>query len=145
MSTIAIYLIWSIFLAPTEVEGKGLKFWCDITFQQKTSQYIKLERIVVIFGFLVNMENTKQYILIPPLRPFSLKNDGLPLNSLFWFSPTAVHRFDASDMAVPGLHISCTRLQELILVVLKLKLSKLSTPYIFATLHLNCYQLSNVD
>ena len=103
-----------IFLAPTEVEGKGLKFWCDITFQQKTSQYIKLERIVMIFGFLVNMENTKQYILIPPLRPFSLKNDGLPLNSLFWFSPTAVHRFDASYMAVPGLHISCTRLQELI-------------------------------
>ena len=39
--------------APTEVEGNG----CDITVQQKTSKYIKLERIHMIFGFLVNMEN----------------------------------------------------------------------------------------
>ena len=37
---------------------------------------------------------------------FSLKNDALPLNSLFWSPPTAVHRFDAWDMAVPGLYIS---------------------------------------
>ena len=41
---------------------------------------------------------------IPPLGPFSLKNAALPLNSLFWSPLTAVHRFDASDMAVPGLY-----------------------------------------
>ena len=28
--------------------------------------------------------------LFPPLGPFSLKNDALPLNSLFWSPPTAV-------------------------------------------------------
>ena len=46
-----------------------------------------------------------QYIFIPPPGPSSLKNDALTLNSLFWSSPTAVHRFDAWDMA-PGLYIS---------------------------------------
>ena len=30
----------------------------------------------------------------------------MPLNSLFWSPPTAVHKFDALDMAVPGLYIS---------------------------------------
>ena len=44
--------------APTEVEGEGLQLRCDITVQQKTSKYIKLERIHMIFGFLVNMENS---------------------------------------------------------------------------------------
>ena len=48
----------------------------------------------------------KHFILIPSLGPFSLKNDALPLNSLFWSPPTAVHRFDAWDRAVPGLYIS---------------------------------------
>jgi len=43
------------------------------------------------------------------------KNDALPLNSLFW-SPTAVHRFDASDMAVPSLNISCTVLAKDIII-----------------------------
>jgi len=43
---------------PTEVEGKGLKLRCDITVQQKTSWYIKLEQRLMIYGFLVNMENT---------------------------------------------------------------------------------------
>ena len=42
------------------------------------------------------------YIIIPP----SYIIDVLPLNSLFWSPPTAVHRSDASDMAVPGLYIS---------------------------------------
>ena len=37
---------------------------------------------------------------------FYLKNNALPLNSLFWSPPTAVHRFDAWYMAVPGLYIS---------------------------------------
>jgi len=44
--------------APTEFEGKGLQLWWDIAVQQKTSYYIKLERILMIFGFLVNIENT---------------------------------------------------------------------------------------
>ena len=39
----------------------------------------------------------EQYIFIPLLGPFSLKNDALPLNSLFWSPPTAVHRFDTWD------------------------------------------------
>ena len=43
--------------APTEVERKGLQLWCDIAVQQKHN-YIKLERILLIFGFRVNMENT---------------------------------------------------------------------------------------
>jgi len=41
---------------------------------------------------------------------FLFKNYALPLNSLFWSPPTAVHRFDASDISVPpgppGLYIS---------------------------------------
>jgi len=57
------------------------------------------------FGFLVKMENTIAIYSIPTLGPFSLKNDALPLNSLFWSPPSAVHIFDASDMAVPGLDI----------------------------------------
>ena len=40
------------------------------------------------------------------LFPSPLIIDVLSLNSLFWSPPTAVHRFDASDMAVPGLYIS---------------------------------------
>ena len=56
----------------------------------------------MIFGFLVNMENTIK--IYPYSTPWALfpQNDSLPLNSLFWSSPiAAVHRFDASDMAVP--------------------------------------------
>ena len=44
------------------------------------------------------------YFFIPPLGPFFPQNAALPLNSLFWSPLTAVHRFDASDMAVPGLY-----------------------------------------
>ena len=89
---------------PIEVERKGLQLWCDIAVQQ-WHNYIKLERILLIFGFLVNMENTiAMYFLFHPLGPFSLKNAALPLNSLFWSPLTAVHRFDASNMAVPGLY-----------------------------------------
>ena len=40
--------------------------------------------------------------LFHPFWALSLKNDALPLNSLFWSLPTAVHRFDAQDMAVPA-------------------------------------------
>jgi len=68
--------------ALTEVEGKKLKLWCDITVQQKPS-------------------------LFHPLGPFPSKKDALPLIFLFWSPPTAVHRFDAWDMAVSGLYISC--------------------------------------
>ena len=61
----------------------------------------------MIFGLLVNMENTIGIYSYSTLWPFFLKNDVLPLNSLFLSPhPTAVHRFDASDMAVPGLYIS---------------------------------------
>ena len=77
--------------ASTEVEGKGLNLWSDITVQKKQ----------------VNLSS--EYILFlasGQYGPFSLKNDALPLNSLFWSPPTAVHRFDAWDMAVPGLYIS---------------------------------------
>ena len=55
----------------------------------------------------------QQYILIPPLGPFSLKNDELPLNSLFWSPPTAAHRFDSADMAGPGLYIAWSLLTPL--------------------------------
>ena len=56
----------------------------------------------MIVGFLIDMENTIA------IYSNSLKNDALPLNSLFLFPPTAVHRFDASDVTVPGLYISWT-------------------------------------
>ena len=43
------------------------------------------------------------YFISPP----PLIIDVLHLNSLFSSPPTAVHKFDALDMAVPGLYISC--------------------------------------
>ena len=58
----------------------------------------------MIFAFLVNMENT--IAIYSYSTPWSL----FTLNSLFWSPPTAVHRFDISDMAVPGLYISWVRL-----------------------------------
>ena len=66
----------------------------------------------MIFGFLGNMENTIAiyFYSTPGLGPFSHKNDALPLNSLFWSPPTAVHRSDASDMTVPGLYISWVKI-----------------------------------
>jgi len=51
------------------------------------------------------------------------KNDALPLNSLFWSPPTAVHRFDTWDMAVPGLYISWVQ-QEFIFKKFPLKIIK---------------------
>ena len=60
----------------------------------------------MIFGFLVNMENTKAiYFYSTPWAPFP-QNDALPLNSVFRSPPNAVHGFEASDMRVPGLYIS---------------------------------------
>ena len=58
---------------PTEVEGKGLKLWCDITVQQKNKylyQYIKLEGIL-IFGFW-------SILKIHPLGPFLSKKMRCP-------------------------------------------------------------------
>ena len=49
--------------APTEFEGKGLQLWWDIAVQQKTSYYIKLERILMIFG-------NSNLFLCHPLGPF---------------------------------------------------------------------------
>ena len=77
--------------SPTRVEGKGLKLWCDITVQQKTSLYIKLKRILIIFGFLINMENKIAIYSYSTPWPISLKNDALPLNSLFWSSTQIWH------------------------------------------------------
>ena len=66
--------------APIEVEGKGLQLWCHITVQQKTSyKYIKLERILMIFGFLVNMENTIEiYSYSTPWALFPQKGCVVP-------------------------------------------------------------------
>ena len=59
----------------------------------------------MIFGFLVNMKNTIAiYSYFTTWVDFFLKNDALPLNSLFWSPPTAINRFDSS---VPGLYIFC--------------------------------------
>ena len=80
----------------------------------------------MIFGFLVNMENTN--IFIPPLGPFSLKNDALPLNSLFLSPSTPVHRFDASDMAVPGGYRK--KMSPIILAVLRLLDTKKLDKYV---------------
>ena len=77
-----------------------------------------LERILIIFGFLVDMENT--IVISSYSTPWAmfLKNDALPLSSLFWSPPTAVHRFDASDMAVPGLYISWSALKTCVFQIL---------------------------
>ena len=42
----------------------------------------------------------------PTKNKLKYQIDALPLNSLFWSPPTAVHGFDAWDMAIPGLYIS---------------------------------------
>ena len=88
--------------APTEVEGKGLKPWCDITVQQKIYQvWANTFWLSGQYGnYNINI------FLFHPLGPFPSKNYALPLNSMFWSPPTAVHGFDASDMPVPGLYIS---------------------------------------
>ena len=73
---------------PTEVEGKGLKLlflYCSPTKNKLIYQ--------VRVNFWLSGQNGIRYILIPP-------DDALPLNSLFWSPPTAVHGFEASDMAV---------------------------------------------
>ena len=69
----------------------------------------KLEGIHMIFGFLVDMENTIVISTYSTPWALFLKNDALPLSSLFWSSPTAVHGFYTWDMAVPGLYISCLK------------------------------------
>ena len=93
--------------APTEIEGKGLKLWCDIKGQQKTSEYIKLKRILMIWLSGHYGKYNSNIFLFHLLGPSPSKMMRMPLNSLFWSPPTAVHGFDAWDMAVPGLYISC--------------------------------------
>ena len=78
--------------ALAEVEGKGLKL-CDITVQQKPSSSIKFERILMIFGFLVNIENTIAIYSYSPLGPFSLKNDALP-----WILCFDLHPLQYTDL-----------------------------------------------
>ena len=56
-----------------EVEGKGPEFWCDITVQQKTSKYIKLERILMILLSGQYGKYNSIILLFPPLGPFPLK------------------------------------------------------------------------
>ena len=90
---------------PTEFEGKGLKLWCDITrYYSPTKNKSKYQdfRLSAQYG----KYNSNLFLFHAPLGSFSLKNDALPLNSLFWSPPTAVHRFDACYMSVPGLYIS---------------------------------------
>ena len=69
----------------------------------------------MIFGFLVNMENTIAIYFYSTPWALSPQNDALPLNSLFWSPLTALHGFDTWDMAVPGLYISCIYLSRDIL------------------------------
>ena len=85
--------------APTRVEGKGLQFWCDITVQQKN----KLERILMIFGFLVNMVNT--IVIYSYSTTWALFPQKWCVAPEFFvlISSHCRHRFDAWDMAVPGL------------------------------------------
>ena len=61
----------------------------------------------MIFGFLVNMENTIAIYFYSTPWALSPQNDALPLNSLFWSPLTAVHGFDTWDISVPGQYISC--------------------------------------
>ena len=81
----------------------------------------------MIFGSLVNMENTLAiyFYSTPGLGPFSHKNYALPLNYLFWSPPTAVHRSDAWDMAVPGLYISWVKITFLQMFAVRLNCLKI--------------------
>ena len=98
-------------------------------------QVIKFEQIFMIFGFLVNMEIQKQYILFPLLGSFPWKNDALPMNSLFWSPPTAVHRFDAWNMTVPGLYISWYKRAKAVMY-LKMTYQDMSGHYLWELIHL---------
>ena len=88
-------------MPPQKLKGKD--YSSDVILQ---SRYIKLERIHMIFGFLVNMENTSNIFLFHPLSPFPSKMMRCPWILCLDLLPTAVHRFDACYMSVPGLYIS---------------------------------------
>jgi len=68
--------------------------YCTLWEECKQKQKLK------IFGFLVNIENTIAIYSYATPWALSLKNDALPLNSLFWSLPTAAHRFDAWAVVV---------------------------------------------
>ena len=74
-------------------------------YYSPTKNKLIYQDILMICGFLVNMENTIAiYSYSTPWTLFPQKWCVAP--ELCWSPPTAVLRFDASDMAVPGLYIS---------------------------------------
>jgi len=95
--------------SPTEVERKGLNLWCDITIYTPTKNKLIYQIRANTYDFWLSGQYGKyisNIFLLHPLSPFPSK---MPLNSLFWSPPTAVHKFDAWEMAVPGLYISWPR------------------------------------
>ena len=104
---------WIMFTVPFCIDSHGIikasEFY-HITFHNLnillvfiifSPAYTRKHQIFLRFIIIIHVyySNTSYY---PPSRII----DVLPLNSLFWSPPTSVHRFDASDMAVPGLYIS---------------------------------------
>ena len=79
---------------------KGKDYSSDVILQSNKNQLIYQVRANT-YDFWLSSQYGKYNSNI-----FLFHDDALPLNSLFWSPPTAVHRFDASDMAVPGLNIS---------------------------------------
>ena len=91
--------------APTEVEGKGhtALMWYYSPTKNKLIYQVRANTYDFWLSGQYGKYNSNIFLFF-----FSLKNDALPLNSLFWSPPTAVHRFDAWDMVVPGLYIPWT-------------------------------------
>ena len=95
------------------------------------------------FSLLAIWKIQSNIFLFHPLGPFPSKMMGCPWILCFDFLP--LQYIDLTHqiwrvLVYIFLALGCRNS----LVVLKLKLSKLSTPYIFATLHLNCYQVSKM-
>ena len=82
-------------VSPQKLKGK--EYSSDVYYSPTINKLIYKLRANT-YDFWLSGQNGKynSNILIPSLGPFSLKNDALPLNSLFWSPPTAVHLFDAS-------------------------------------------------
>ena len=76
--------------APTEVEGKELRLWCDIKVQQKNKLIYQVRANDFWLSGQYGKYNSNIF-LFHPLGPFPSKNDALPLNSLFWSPHTAAY------------------------------------------------------
>ena len=93
-------------MPPQKLKGKDYSW--DVILQSNKKQVNNQVRANT-YDFWLSGQYGKfnsNIFLFHPLSPFPPKNNALPLNSLFWSPLTAVHRFDAWDMAVPGLYIS---------------------------------------